>query len=541
MQQFLNVWSALSPRKRILVALASIAVFASVLGIGRMAATPQLTLLYSGLEARAAGEVVQALQQQGVAHEVRGGAIYVDAAARDALRMTLASEGLPASNAQGYEILDSLTGFGTTSQMFDAAYWRAKEGELARTILSIPNVRAARVHIASTGSNPFLREIRPSASVTVTIAGASLSVTQARAIKSLVSSAVASLSPEDVTIIDSVAGLIGGADEDQSISPGTDRSDALRERVLRLLEARVGVGNAMVEVNITTDTAAETIRERIVNPESRVAISTDSEESNTDATNAQGGTVTVASNLPDGDAASENESRSTNTLSRERVNYEMSETSREVMRAAGDVKRITVAVLVNGIEEIGADGRPVLQPRPDDELQALSDLVSSTVGLNEDRGDVVTIKSMNFLQTEPAGTMVTSSVLQNLAFDAMSLIQLAVLAIVALVLGLFVLRPILSGSASDSSLKSAAELAALGIAKPSLGSENLIPLTGEIADDTYVFPSTSGAAVEAITGQPDSPRTATEPVERLRQLIAERQDETVEILRGWLDDRGERA
>lgn len=541
MQQFLNVWSALSPRKRILVALASLAVFASVLGIGRMAATPQLTLLYSGLEARAAGEVVQALQQQGVAHEVRGGAIYVDAAARDALRMTLASEGLPANNAQGYEILDSLTGFGTTSQMFDAAYWRAKEGELARTILSIPNVRAARVHIASTGSNPFSREIRPSASVTVTIAGASLSVTQARAIKSLVSSAVASLSPENVTIIDSVAGLVGSADEDSSIAPGTDRSDSMRERVLRLLEARVGVGNAMVEVNITTDTAAETIRERIVDPESRVAISTDSEETNTDATNAEGGTVTVASNLPDGDAASENESRSTNNLTRERVNYEMSETSREVMRAAGDVKRITVAVLVNGIEQAGADGQLVLQPRPDDELQALSELVSSTVGLDENRGDVVTIKSMNFLQAEPLGTVVTSSVFKNLALDAMSLIQLAVLAIVALVLGLFVLRPILSGSVSDRSLQTASEPAALEIARPSLSNPNLIPLTGEIADDTFVFPSTPGTAIEGITGQPDNPRNAAEPVERLRQLIAERQDETVEILRGWLEDRGERA
>lgn len=541
MKQFLNVWSALSPRKRIFVALASFVVFASVLGIGRMAATPQLTLLYSGLEARAAGEVVQALQQQGVVHEVRGGAIYVDAAARDALRMTLASEGLPANTAQGNEILDSLTGFGTTSQMFDAAYWRAKEGELARTILSIPNVRAARVHIASTGSNPFLREIRPSASVTVTIAGASLSVTQARAIKSLVSSAVASLRPEDVTIIDSVAGVIGGADEDPSISPGTDRSDALRERVLRLLEARVGVGNAMVEVNITTDTEAETIRERIVDPDSRVAISTDSEQSNTDATNAQGGTVTVASNLPDGDAASENESRSTNNLTRERVNYEMSETSRELMRAAGDVKRITVAVLVNGIAQTGEDGQPVLQPRPDEELQALSDLVSSTVGLDQDRGDVVTIKSMNFLQTEPLGTVVTSSIFQNLAFDAMSLIQLAVLAIVAVVLGLFVLRPILLSPVQDNALKIAGEPAALEIARPSIGSANLIPLTGEIADDTYVFPSSPGTAIDSIPGQPDTSRNTAEPVERLRQLIAERQDETVEILRGWLEDKGERA
>jgi len=506
-----------------------------------MAATPQLTLLYSGLEAHAAGEVVQALQQQGVIHEVRGGAIYVDAAARDVLRMTLASEGLPAVNAQGYELLESLTGFGTTSQMFDAAYWRAKEGELARTILSIPSVRAARVHIASTDNNPFLREVRPSASVTVTMAGGSLSVSQARAIKSLVSSAVASLRPEDVTIIDSISGIVAGTDDDPSLSSGTERSDALRERVLRLLEARVGVGNAMVEVNITTDTETETIRERIVNPESRVAISTDSEQSSTDATNAQAGTVTIASNLPDGDAASENESRSTNNLTRERINYEMSETSREMMRAAGDVKRITVAVLVNGVEQSGADGQTSLQPRPDDELQALSDLVSSTVGLNEDRGDIVTIKSMIFMRADPLGTLMTSSIFDSFALDSMSLIQLAVLAIVALVLGLFVLKPILSGSVSESSRKAASGSAAVEISRPALGSDNLIPLTGEIADESFVFPSSPAPSIQSSTGPSDTHHNASEPAARLRQLIAERQGETVEILRGWLEDKGERV
>lgn len=505
-----------------------------------MASTPQLSLLYSGLEANAAGEVVQALEQQGVVHEVRGGAIFVDAAVRDTLRMTLASEGLPASNAQGYEILESLTGFGTTSQMFDAAYWRAKEGELARTILSIPNVRGARVHIANNGNNPFLREVRPSASVTVTMAGGTLSSGQARAIKSLISSAVSSLQPEDVTIIDSVAGLVASADEEKLSSSGADHTDALRERVLRLLEARVGTGNAMVEVNITTDSETETIRERILDPESRVAISTDSEESNTDATNADGGTVTVASNLPDGDAASDTESRSTNNLTRERINYEMSETSRELMRAAGEVKRITVAVLVNGIAQTGADGQTSIQPRPDEELQALRDLVSSTVGIDESRGDVVTLKSMAFLQAEPMGTEVTATALQNLALDAMSLIQLAVLAIVAIVLGLFVLKPILSGSEAKKLPKALTGPAVLENARPAIGNEGLVPLTGEISDESYIFPTASGTSLPGPVGSPDNTRTSTDPVERLRHLIAERQDETVEILRGWLEDKEER-
>ena len=165
MQQIVTLWQSLDMRRRVIVGVATLAMFWAVLALGRMASEPSLSLLYSGLENGAAGEVVAALEQRGVAHEVRGTSIFVDSTRRDALRMTLAGEGLPASSARGYEILDGLSGFGTTSQMFDAAYWRAKEGELARTIVAHPAISSARVHLASTGSNPFQRDIRQSASV----------------------------------------------------------------------------------------------------------------------------------------------------------------------------------------------------------------------------------------------------------------------------------------------------------------------------------------------------------------------------------------
>ena len=122
MQQIFSVWTALDPRRRIIVIGATILMFAAVIGLSRIAAQPSFTLLYSGLEASAAGEVVAALEQRGIDHEIRGGAIYVPSNQRDQLRMVLASEGLPANSTSGYELLDSLSGFGTTAQMFDAAY-----------------------------------------------------------------------------------------------------------------------------------------------------------------------------------------------------------------------------------------------------------------------------------------------------------------------------------------------------------------------------------------------------------------------------------
>ena len=541
MQHIIKVWSGLDTGKKVLIGMASIAVVAAFIDLFRMVSNPGMTLLYAGLEATAAGDVIQSLEQKGIHNEVRGGAIYVESSARDMLRMTLATEGLPENGMQGYELLDTLTGFGTTSQMFDAAYWRAKEGELARTIVTIPMITAARVHIANTGSNPFQRAVTPSASVTLTTTGGSVAIAQARAIKFLVASAVPGLKTDDVSVIDSVVGLVAAAEDQGQGQNGDDRSDTMRDRVLRLLEARVGVGNVVVEVDISTDFVSETVRERIVDPSSRVVISTDTEESSNDSTSSADGAVTVASNLPDGEAAGAEGSRNSNNQTRERINYEISETSREVLRSPGTVKRITVAVLVNGIQQVNAEGQLVLEPRNEDELEALKDLVSSAVGLDEARGDQVTLKSMEFLQNAPIGTYAESSLFQSLSLDVMSLIQMAVLAIVTLLLGLFVLRPILTSKTEPYPIAPPETTLVRSIGNVGSGSSELTPLTGEIADDDFEFGALSAAQASAGASSASDQNQSSDPVDRLRALIAERQDETVEILRGWIEDRGEKA
>ena len=147
--------------------------------------------------------------------------------------MALAAKGLPAGGPAGYEILDTLSGFGTTSQMFDAAYWRAKEGELARTITGSPNVRAARVHLANPVSQPFSRTPAGSASVTVTMARGELERGQAEAIRYLVSSAVAGVTPEAVAVIDAAQGVVLAGKDDPLTGaarrPERARRDAARQ------------------------------------------------------------------------------------------------------------------------------------------------------------------------------------------------------------------------------------------------------------------------------------------------------------------------
>lgn len=528
MQQIRTVWANLDRKRQFVVAGAVLAVFLGVLGLSRFAATPNMQLLYAGLENGSAGEVVRSLEQQGIPYEVRGGSIYVPAARRDELRLTLASEGLPANGGRGYELLDSLSGFGTTSQMFDAAYWRAKEGELARTIVASPHIAQARVHIANGSANPFQRMIEPTASVSIVPSGGQISPAQANAVRYLVASAVSGMTAESVTVIDSNGSVIG-TQEAAGVSTTEDRAQQMRERVLRLVEARVGRGNAIVEISIDTVTETESIRERRFDPNGRVAISTDVEE-RSDASKNLSSEVTVASNLPDGDGATGDESNSSASSTRERVNYEVSEMETEIHRVPGAIKRLTVAVLVNGLRTTGADGTVVFEPRPEEELAALRELVQSAVGFESGRGDVITLKSMDLPNLEPQGTLASSSLLQGLSLNVMSLIQMATLAVVTLVLALFVVRPILTRPAAAPNLLSGP--APLGRAAP-------VPaLTGEIQGSgagedaaTGLVVGQAGAALPALSGG-----QGTAAVDRLRAMIGDKQEETVEILRSWLDE-----
>lgn len=538
MQQLLAVWQNLDMRRRMIVVAATIAVFVGVLTLSAMASKPSMALLYAGLEGVEAGEIVTALEQRGAGYEVRGDSIYVESTKRDELRMMLAGEGLPTTGSAGYELLDNLSGFGTTSQMFDAAYWRAKEGELARTIIASPAVRSARVHISNPAARSFRDELRPTASVTVTTLHNGLSSQQAKAMRFLVASAVSGLTPEDVSIIDSEKGLVlSGVDEPSSVA-GDDRAAEFRANVERLLEARVGYGNAIVEVSVETVTEREAITERLIDPSGRVAISTDLEERSKNANDTKPGAVSVASNLPEGDGANGGKSQSQSSETRERTNYEVSETTRELLRAPGSIKRVTVAVLVDGLNVTDDAGNSSWQPRSEQELGDLRELVASTVGFNESRGDVITIRSMEFEPVLQEGTLAEPGMLAGAKLDLMQIIQLVVASIVALVLGLFVMRPILTQQPVAMAGELPAPEAAAGDA-----------LTGEIEDNdsnlaTAQLPALGFGDFEmpmAMGSAFDDDSVPADPVDRIKKLIEERQSETVEILRSWMENEGERA
>jgi flagellar M-ring protein FliF len=525
-QQLMALWAMFDTRRRIIIGGAAIAMFAVVLGLARMAAQPGMALLYAGLENAAAGEVVQALDARGIIYEVRGDAIYVPQPQRDETRLLLASAGLPANSHAGYELLDQLSGFGTTSQMFDAAYWRAKEGELARTIVASPHVRAARVHLAPGVTTGFRRDVAPSASVTVTPSTGALSAVQARAIRYLVASAVAGLQPEAVSVIDGAGGLVYGEDTDAASGAAlSDRAQDLRRRVERLLDAHVGHGNAVVEVSVETVTEREVIRERRLDPEQRVILRSETEENTRASTGAAATGVTVASNLPDGAAGGgtgTSESRESQT--RQRNDFDVSEQSREVERLPGAIRRLSVAVLIDGTRSQDANGAMVWTPRAESELQALRELVASAVGYDEGRGDTITLRSLPFEPVSALGSEARAGFLAAADLDLMTLLQWIFLLLALVFVSVFVLRPILQAGRAPQQQPDTRMLA---------GSTGGLPALLREPSEMAAFDG--GALGYNVAQGGQSADDLADPVARLRQLIAERQTDSVQVLRHLMD------
>ena len=507
MHGLLNVWGALSVPKRIMLigaVLATIAVFSL---LARTASNPSMALLYSGLQPSAAGEVVTALEGMSVPTDVRGDSIYVPARRRDFVRMALAQRGLPQQGQAGYELLEQLNGFSTTSDIFDVTYWRAMEGELARTILATPGVSGARVHIAFDRGGAFSRNrSEPKGVVTVTMGRGALDVAQAQAIRYLVSSSVPGLSAEQVAVLDANQGVVLSPGKINSMRSGQNLSEE-RERkmeadILNLLEARVGPGNARVQVALEIDTEREAISEIVYDPAGRVVSGREVRETVENSIGANGSSVTVASNLPEGDAP-EGGSQSTTerTQTDEIVTYDLSQIRREREKAAGAIKRLSVAVLVNHVDAPDADGVPQLTPRTDEELAALRELAVMAVGLNEERGDTLTIQSMPFQPIANTGVAVERDLVGDF-FERhlMSVIQIGVLSIVTLVLGLFVVRPLLSAKADAPASVDA-------IAPP--------------------------AAADFAELEPEPP---VNPVDALKGVANERTDDAAMLLKSWLEE-----
>ncbi len=500
-------WKRLSTRNQIVAMAAVIAVIVAFGYLIEAARAPRMALLYAGLDASASGEILEALEAMDVPAEVNGDAIYVPENERDSVRMALAQDGLPRQGQAGFELLDEMNGLATTSDMFDATYWRAKEGELARTILATPGVKSARVHIAAPKRSAFSRKgATASAVITVGMARGRLDMQHAEAMRFVVALAVPDLAPEQVAVIDAANGVVlapGDGDAGSAIEAKTnDRERDIESDLIGLLEARVGAGNARVNVAIDVSHAQETYFERQLDPQRRILTdreSTEISESGSDGA----GVVTVASNLPEGDAAqSTSPAQSNRNETSETTKFDVSETRRETVSAPGAVRRVQVAVLINEARQVADDGAVTNAPRTPEELESLKKLVAAAIGFDAERGDVVTIESLAFDAPAALGEeRKANPIMDFLRVNLMSILQLVIPAIVSLILALFVLKPILAAG------------------------------RGEAAAPALAAAATPIALAPAAAPAPPP----SSPVDEMRRIAAEQQAASAAVLKTWLE------
>ena len=496
---FISNLKALPVSRQVVLAISVLGVVAAMMFLVQGAMKKPMALLYSGLDASVTGEIIDELEKRGTNYEIRGDAIFVPQDARDSVRFALARDGLPKQSVQGYELLDNVNGFSVTSEMYNAAYWRAKEGELTRTILAVPGVQSARVHIGASLRSGFSRS-DPAQTASVTLSTVhDMTGSQAQGIQYLVALAVSGLNPDEVAVIDLKKGILAGPGIATAEQPGVQaesQESMLEQKVLRLLEARVGPGNARVSVSVDVSHERQRTSAVTYDPDSRVVRS----RTTGDVNEISGGTsaaLTVSSNLPQGAAPGGSQSNSTTKNSSESVSYEINETRTETEKLPGQVERISVAVLVND-QVLGIDAAaPDAAQLTDDMVADFRQLVVSAAGLDVGRGDNLTVEFMPF-QAAPVADLIPAPGLMEQLMERYlwSGIQILVLGLVVIVLALGVVRPLLKQPRS----------AAVSMEDPTMAG-------GE-----------AGAAI------------AADPFVSLKDYALERQDDAAAILQEWLDE-----
>lgn len=419
------------------------------------ATAPQMVPLFSDLSPQDASAVVKELESQNVPYELKndGAGILVprDQVAR--LRMKLAEQRLPSGGAVGWEIFDKGDGFSATSFVQNVNHLRALEGEIARSIKALDRVASARVHLVIPERPLFARDApQPSASIVIRARG-ELGQGEVRAIRHLVASAVQGLKPEKVSLVDEGGRLLAdGAEGDDAMEAASDERGValekrLRERVEAIVGRVVGADRARVEVRAEIDRTRSTQTSDTFDPESRVARSTQSREESSQTSEDRDQQVTVGNQLPNAQTQQPQVAapKDVSNKNEEVTNYEISRVTRTETQEGGRVKRLSVAVLVDGVYSRAENGDVSYAARPQEELDRIGALVRAGVGFDQARGDTVEIVNLRFadLPNSAAADAAGEGWFDFTKADVMRAIELGVLLLVSALVLLFVVRPLL--------------------------------------------------------------------------------------------------
>ena len=418
--------------------------------------------LYTGLSMDDSASIVQQLTSAGTAFTLKenGTTILVDETKLDESRMALAQQGLPAGDSVGYEIFDKTDALGTTSFVQSVNALRALEGELSRTIRTIRQVDQARVHLVLPEKQLFRKdEQKPTASIVLKTRG-TLDPGQIRAIQHLVGSAVPGLDPSRISVVDETGRLLAQGNGDESsgayLATNADERTAayqtqVENRVRDIVESVVGAGRARVRVAAELDFNRIQETQDTYDPNGQVVRSTQTREEKSLSQDNQGNPpVTAGNQIPNanqGQNAQGTSQTSDNAqTTEETVNYEISKVTRTQVTEVGGVKRLSVAVLVDGRYEPDANGVMVYAPRPQPELDQITALVRTAMGFDDKRGDQLQVVNLQFADSPPTPADFATTPASMFDFsreDIMRFAEMGVLILVTLLVLLFAVRPLI--------------------------------------------------------------------------------------------------
>lgn len=512
-------------------------------------AAPQMELLYGDLEMADSKAIVEKLAADKIPFEVRkdGAEIWVSKDKKNELRVRMAEQAMPSvGRVAGYELFDKQDALSSTSFQQNINYVRALEGELSRTIRAIDKVKVARVHLVLPKREAFAREANePSASVILKMQGAArLDKAQVTAIQHLIAAAVPKMKPNRISIVDDKGTLLAkGYDNDQEVA--SENAEALKmsteNRLARtvesMLERSLGPGRVRAEVSVEMDLSRAVTTEETYDPESQVVRSQVTVNENEENQDGETPNVSVTNNLPDpnASAASGNKSSSKAAKTQETVNYEISKKVKNTVREMGEVRRITAAVLVDGVYDVAADGKKTYRDRSPEETAKLEELVRNAIGFDRSRQDQVKVVSMQFAGGEEQyAAEEPGEFIFGMRRDFVEKIASNLgLSIVAILFLLLVLRPLIGRAiesmqgqvgpdgrrlltADGSGVPQLAGPGAPAVPAPALGGEEEV-----IADELIDIDKVEG-------------RVKASSIRKIGEIVDKHPEEALSIIRNWL-------
>ena len=360
-------------------------------------------LLFTNLSETDAGTIVEKLKAKKIPYKLGADGVSVPVEKVYGLRLELASEGLPLGGSIGFELFDK-NNFSTTDFVQKVNYRRALQGELVRTIRSLDEIEDARVHLSIPEKSLFVSKAEnPSASIVVKLKPqATLTARQVEGIVRLVSSSIERLDPKNVDVIDSKGNMLTQKEEDES---GLSVSQMayihkfekdIESSIIDILTPRVGKDKVKANITASIDFTRRESTEETFDPDSKVERSEQVLNENSTNTGA-GGVPGVVSNLPGIQPPSVTSSQSSAQKQSSTKNYELSKQQRHEVGSVRNIKRVTAAVLVDGLyEEDAAKKVKKYIPRSSEELAQFTELVKRSIGFDKERGDEVTVVNMQF-------------------------------------------------------------------------------------------------------------------------------------------------